>query len=57
MLGLRHPDKKFEVVNAAMTAINSHVILPLARDEGDRSGYPRSLPMQSRRSILETSSF
>ncbi len=31
-LGLRHPDKKFEVVNAAMTAINSHVILPLARD-------------------------
>ena len=29
---LRHPDKKFEVVNAAMTGINSHVILPLARD-------------------------
>jgi tetratricopeptide (TPR) repeat protein len=32
MLELRHPDKKFEVVNAAMTGINSHVILPLARD-------------------------
>jgi tetratricopeptide (TPR) repeat protein len=32
MLGLRHPNKKFEVVNAAMTGINSHVILPLARD-------------------------
>lgn len=32
MLELRHPDKKFEVVNAAMTAINSHVILALARD-------------------------
>ena len=32
MLGWRHPDKKFEVVNAAMTGINSHVILPLARD-------------------------
>jgi len=32
MLELRHPDKKFEVVNAAMTAINSHVIRPLARD-------------------------
>src|ERR1039457_2518500 len=32
MLDLRHPDKKFEVVNAAMTGINSHVILPLARD-------------------------
>jgi len=32
MLDLRHPGKKFEVVNAAMTGINSHVILPLARD-------------------------
>lgn len=32
MLELRHPDKRFEVVNAAMTGINSHVILPLARD-------------------------
>jgi tetratricopeptide (TPR) repeat protein len=32
ILGLRHPGKKFEVVNAAMTGINSHVILPLARD-------------------------
>lgn len=32
MLELRHPDKKFEVINAAMTGINSHVILPLARD-------------------------
>jgi tetratricopeptide (TPR) repeat protein len=32
ILTARHPDKKFEVVNAAMTGINSHVILPLARD-------------------------
>lgn len=32
MLSARHPDKKFEVINAAMTGINSHVILPLARD-------------------------
>ncbi|HEX7577886.1 MAG TPA: hypothetical protein VF430_07615, partial [Verrucomicrobiae bacterium] len=32
MLELRHPDRKFEVVNAAMTGINSHVIVPLARD-------------------------
>ena len=32
MLGARHPDKKFEVVNAAMTGINSHVIRPLACD-------------------------
>jgi tetratricopeptide (TPR) repeat protein len=31
-LSLRHPDMKFEVVNAAMTAINSHVILPIAHD-------------------------
>src|SRR5439155_3900184 len=32
MLELRYPAKKFEVVNAAMTGINSHVIRPLARD-------------------------
>jgi tetratricopeptide (TPR) repeat protein len=32
LLAMRHPGKKFEVVNAAMTGINSHVILPLARD-------------------------
>lgn len=39
MLSLRHPGVRFEVVNAAMTAINSHAILPIARDctraEGD----------------------
>jgi tetratricopeptide (TPR) repeat protein len=32
MLSLRHPGVKFEVVNAAMTAIDSHVIVPIARD-------------------------
>jgi tetratricopeptide (TPR) repeat protein len=32
MLSLRHPGARFEVENAAMTAINSHVILPIARD-------------------------
>ena len=32
MLSLRNPGVRFEVVNAAMTAINSHVILPIARD-------------------------
>ena len=32
MLSLRYPGVKFEVVNAAMTAINSHVILPIARE-------------------------
>ena len=35
----RYPGVRFEVVNAAMTAINSHAILPIARDcasaEGD----------------------
>jgi tetratricopeptide (TPR) repeat protein len=39
LLRLRHPQKKFEVVNVAFTAINSHVILPIAREcarhEGD----------------------
>jgi tetratricopeptide (TPR) repeat protein len=38
LLELRHPDKKFEVVNAAMTGINSHVILPLARDCAEARG-------------------
>jgi hypothetical protein len=32
MLSLRYPDTRFEVVNAAMTGINSHVIVPIARD-------------------------
>lgn len=32
MLELRHPGQRFEVINAAMTAINSHVVLPIARD-------------------------
>lgn len=39
LLGGRYPGVRFEVVNAAMTAINSHAILPIARDcaraEGD----------------------
>jgi tetratricopeptide (TPR) repeat protein len=32
MLELRYPGTRFEVVNAAMTAIDSNVILPIARD-------------------------
>lgn len=32
MLNLRYPGVRFEVVNAAMTAINSHAIVPIARD-------------------------
>ncbi len=32
LLEERHPDTDFEVVNAAMAAINSHVVLEIARD-------------------------
>lgn len=32
MLSMRYPGTRFEVVNAAMTGINSHVVLPIARD-------------------------
>jgi tetratricopeptide (TPR) repeat protein len=32
MLSLRHPGVRFEVVNAAMTAINSHTVRAIARD-------------------------
>ena len=32
LLSERFPQTRFEVVNAAMTAINSHVVLPIARD-------------------------
>ena len=32
LLSLRHPGIRFEVINTAMTAINSHAILPIARD-------------------------
>jgi tetratricopeptide (TPR) repeat protein len=28
----RYPTRRFEIVNAAMTAINSHAVLPIARD-------------------------
>jgi tetratricopeptide (TPR) repeat protein len=38
LLDGRHPDKHFEVVNTAMTAINSHVILPIARDCAAQNG-------------------
>ena len=32
ILERRYPDLRWEVINAAMTAINSHAILPIARD-------------------------
>lgn len=34
----RYPDRHFEVINTAMTAINSHVILPIARDCAGQQG-------------------
>jgi tetratricopeptide (TPR) repeat protein len=38
LLQARFPGRQFEVVNVAMTAINSHVILPIARDCARREG-------------------
>lgn len=38
LLEARFPDTRFEVVNTAMTAVNSHVILPIARDCARRDG-------------------
>ncbi len=38
LLRERFPRQKFEVVNVAITAINSHVILPIARDCAARQG-------------------
>jgi tetratricopeptide (TPR) repeat protein len=38
LLEARYPDKRFEVINTAMTAINSHVILPIARDCARQNG-------------------
>jgi tetratricopeptide (TPR) repeat protein len=38
LLRERYPQAKFEVVNVAMTAINSHVILPIARDCARQDG-------------------
>jgi tetratricopeptide (TPR) repeat protein len=32
MLSLRYPERRFEVINAGMTAINSHVIQEIVRD-------------------------
>jgi len=38
LLELRYPETEFEVVCTAITAINSHVILPIARDSRRHSG-------------------
>jgi tetratricopeptide (TPR) repeat protein len=38
LLGERYPGTRFEVICTAMTAINSHVILPIARDCAQHDG-------------------
>ena len=38
LLRERFPGRKFEVVNTAVTAVNSHVILPIARECAGREG-------------------
>lgn len=38
LLRERFPNRRFEVVNVAMTAINSHVILPIAQDCAAQQG-------------------
>lgn len=38
LLRARWPERRFEVVNAAMIAINSHVLLPIARDCAQADG-------------------
>jgi tetratricopeptide (TPR) repeat protein len=38
LLSHRYPGVRFEVVNAAMTAINSHAFLPIARDCAGQQG-------------------
>ena len=38
LLREKYPDKKFEVINVAFTAINSHVIVPIARECAQHEG-------------------
>jgi len=38
LLRRRFPGKQFEIINVAFTAINSHVILPIARECAQRDG-------------------
>jgi tetratricopeptide (TPR) repeat protein len=38
LLGERFPDLNFEIINVAMTAINSHTILPIARECAGHQG-------------------
>ena len=38
LLREKYPDKKFEIINVAFTAINSHVIVPIARECAEHEG-------------------
>jgi len=38
LLSERFPHAKFEIINTSMTAINSHAILPIARETADHQG-------------------
>jgi hypothetical protein len=38
LLRKKYPDRKFEIVNVAFTAINSHVIVPIARECAEHEG-------------------
>jgi len=38
LLHKKYPGKKFEIINTAFTAINSHVILPIARECAEQQG-------------------
>lgn len=38
LLRERYPSRKFEIVNTSITAVNSHVILPIARECAARDG-------------------
>ena len=38
LLSQRFPSRRFEIVNAAMTAINSHAVLPVARECARQNG-------------------
>ncbi len=38
LLSVRFPERRFEVVNTGMTGINSHVVLPIARDCAEAQG-------------------
>ena len=38
LLRAKYPERKFEIINTAITAIDSHVVLPIARDCAARDG-------------------